>query len=258
MFGDQKDWAYGRQMPNHFGSRALNIVTVSSPVGTQIPHAAGCAYAMKLQKTESIAICYFGEGTSSEGDFHVGLNFAAVRKSPVIFFCRNNGYAISTPCSKQFATEGLAERASRYGMTSFCIDGNDFFAIHETVSRARAYCLAQKEPVFIEAMTYRMGAHSTSDDPSLYRTEEERKIWQEKCPILRLRRYLLKQNLWTMEQEEAYLHSVTEETSQAITIAKKTPSAPLKDLFEQIYAKVPPSLQKQYQSAEVLFNSQEK
>ena len=180
MFGDKEDLIFGRQMPNHFGSRSLNIVQVSSPIGTKIPHAAGCAYAMKLQKEKSIAICYFGEGATSEGDFHAGLNFAAVRKAPVIFFCRNNGYAISTPTERQFASEGVAPKGVGYGIEAFRIDGNDFFAVYEAVAKARHSCLETNEPVLIEAMTYRLGAHSTADDPSIYRKDEEVERWKPK------------------------------------------------------------------------------
>ena len=199
MFGDIEDLILGRQMPNHFGSRDLNVVQVSSPIGTKIPHAAGCAYAMKLQKEQSVAICYFGEGATSEGDFHAGLNFASVRKVPVIFFCRNNGYAISTPCSRQFASDGIAPKGVAYGISSARVDGNDFFALHETVSQARAQCLEGKGPILIEAMTYRIGAHSTSDDPTQYRAEEEVEKWKKKCPIRRLRLYLEMRNLWDDE-----------------------------------------------------------
>lgn len=248
MFGDAEDPTFGRQMPNHFGSRILNVVTVSSPVGTQIPHAAGCAYAMKLQKESNIAICYFGEGTASEGDFHCGLNMAAVRKAPVIFFCRNNGYAISTPCERQFANEGgIAERGTAYGIRSFRVDGNDFFAVYETVAHARRLCLEGLGPILIEAMTYRLGAHSTSDDPSLYRSENEVDQHREKCPVLRLRRYLEKNGLWDATQEAAYHKKITEEVTQAIAISKATPKPPLKYLIEHVYFEVPHSLKEQYE-----------
>ena len=126
-----------------------------------------------------MAISYFGEGATSEGDFHVGLNFAAVRKAPVIFFCRNNRYAISTPCSRQFASDGIAPKGVGYGIPAVRVDGNDFFALHEVVSQARRYCVEGHGPVLIEAMTYRLGAHSTSDDPSLYRSEQEVQQWKE-------------------------------------------------------------------------------
>lgn len=247
MFGDAEDLILGRQMPNHFGSRKLNVVTVSSPIGTKIPHAAGCAYAMKLQKEPTIAVCFFGEGATSEGDFHAGLNFAAVRKAPVIFFCRNNAYAISTPAYRQFASEGVAPKGSGYGMETFRVDGNDFFAVHETVSKAREYCLSGKGPVLIEAMTYRLGAHSTSDDPSIYRQPEEVADREKKDPLLRLRRYLEKKKLWNETQEKNCLQTITNEVTKAIETAKATAKPPLHSIIEHVYFELPETLKEQYQ-----------
>lgn len=249
MFGDGKDTILGRQMPNHFGDAKLNIVTVSSPIGTNIPQAAGCAYAMKLQKESAVSICYFGEGATSEGDFHVGLNMAAVRKCPVIFFCRNNGYAISTSTSSQFASEGIAVKGEGYGITTFCIDGNDVFAIYETVKKAKEHCLEGKGPVLIEAMTYRMGAHSTSDDPTQYRTKEEVEEWKKKCPILRLKRYLESKNLWDEKKEETLFHEVEQELNAAIKEAKETAPPPLESLIEDVYFEVPEKLKEQWKDA---------
>lgn len=253
MFGDASDLGLGRQMPNHFGSRALNVVTVSSPIGTKIPHAAGSAYAMKIQGEKTVSICYFGEGATSEGDFHAGVNFAAVRKAPAIFFCRNNGYAISTPCSKQFASEGIAAKGEGYGILSLRIDGNDFFAVHEAVSLAKGHCLDGKGPVLIEAMTYRRGAHSTSDDPSLYRSDDEVKQWEKKCPVMRLGKYLRSQGLWDDQQESEWIAKVTEEISQAINTAKETSKPPLKSLFEHVYFEMPQILKEQYEEVKKYF-----
>ena len=234
-------------MPNHFGSRKLNVVTVSSPIGTKIPHAAGCAYAMKIKKENSVAICYFGDGASSEGDFHVGLTFAAVRKAPVIFFCRNNGYAISTACSNQFATDGVAPQGIGHGITTYRVDGNDFFAVHETVERARKECLEGNGPIFIEAMTYRLGAHSTSDDPTCYRSDEEVKMWEKKCPILRLRRYLEKKKLWSDKHEMGLAKKIKKEIDDAIQVAKKSPNPSFHSLIEDVYFEVPKKLEEEFQ-----------
>lgn len=245
MFGDAQDLILGRQMPNHFGARRLNVVTVSSPIATKIPHAAGCAYAMKIEGEKQVAISYFGEGATSEGDFHVGLNFAAVRKAPAIFFCRNNCYAISTPSKCQYASDGIAPKGVGYGIPAVRVDGNDFFAVHEVVSKARSYCLEGLGPVLIEAMTYRLGAHSTSDDPSLYRKENEVEQWKQKCPILRLRHYLESQKLWDENQEKGWIESVSNEISEAIQTAKATPKPPLSSLVEQVYFEVPQSLKEE-------------
>ncbi len=253
MFGNAKDSILGRQMPNHFGSRELNVVTVSSPLATKIPHAAGCAYAMKLQGEEACALCYFGEGTTSKGDFHVGLNFAAVRKAPVIFFCRNNQYAISTKIASQYASPDIATKGESYGITSIQVDGNDYFAVHEAVTKAREQCLAGNGPVLIEAMTYRLGAHSTSDDPSVYRTDAEVDEWKGREPVLRLGRYIRKNNLWDDEREKIYLEQVKIEIDEAIKIAKETPLPALSTIIKDVYFEVPAALQEQYRELKTFF-----
>jgi len=247
MFCDAQDGILGRQMPNHFGSKALNIVQVSSPIGTKIPHAAGSGYAMRLLKDPTVAICYFGEGATSEGDFHVGLNFAAVRKSQTIFFCRNNGYAISTPAREQFASDGIASKGVGYGIKAVRVDGNDFFAVYDAVSKARSHCLQGKGPFLIEAMTYRIGPHSTSDDPSQYRTEDEVKGWQEKDPLLRLKRYLERQDWWSEELEKQWQEACVLEVENAIAEAKACARPSLHSLVEGVYFDVPPQLEKQFQ-----------
>ncbi|MFA6916937.1 MAG: thiamine pyrophosphate-dependent enzyme [Parachlamydiales bacterium] len=247
MFCNCNDIILGRQMPNHFGSRKLNVVTVSSPIGTKIPHAAGCAYAMKVQKEKSVAVCYFGEGASSEGDFHAGINFAAVRKAPAIFFCRNNGYAISTPASAQFASDGIVPKAIGYGIEGVRVDGNDFFAVYDVVQKARQHCL-DVGPVLIEAMTYRMGAHSTSDDPSKYRTEEEVEKWRIKDPIARLGKYLEKKKLWSKAKDEELKKKIAHEIDQAIENSKGACSPPIHSLFEHVYFELTPTLEREQDS----------
>jgi pyruvate dehydrogenase E1 component alpha subunit len=254
MFCNKEDLIHGRQMPNHFGSRALNVVQVSSPIGTKIPHAAGCAYAMKLQKEKKVAVAYFGEGATSEGDFHVGLNFAAVRKAPAIFFCRNNGYAISTPASHQFASEGVAPQVAGRNITTYRVDGNDFFAIYEAVAKARTQCIEGNGPVFIEAMTYRAGAHSTSDDPSVYRKVEEVQEKLKGCPIARLKKYLEKKKLWDEAKEKNYASKINEEVTQAIKTAKECGRPSLHSLIEDVYFEVPSSLEAQYEEIKKLYH----
>jgi 2-oxoisovalerate dehydrogenase E1 component alpha subunit len=242
MFGNKKDLILGRQMPNHFGSRELNIVTCSSPIGTKIPHAAGAGYAMKFLNEQTISLVYFGEGSTSEGDFHAGVNFAAVRKTPTIFFCRNNGWAISTPAKEQFASDGILPKASGYGIKGMKVDGNDYFALYNVVKEAREHCL-KEGPVLIEAMTYRMGAHSTSDDPSLYRKNEEERMWKEKDPINRLKLYLEKQSLWDEAKETAYVKEIKDEIDRAIKSASETEKSPLSTIVENVYENVTETLQ---------------
>lgn len=246
MFGNKLDPTLGRQMPNHFGSRELNVVTVSSPIGTKIPHAAGAAYAMKMQGEKQCTIAYFGEGATSEGDFHAGLNFAAVRKTPTIFFCRNNGYAISTPTFRQFASEGIVPKAIGYGMPGVRVDGNDFFAVYWATHQAKERALAGEGPTLIEAMTYRMGAHSTSDDPSAYRKSEESQSWLNKDPIVRLRRYLEKKSLWDNVQEKSFQDYIKDETDRAIRTAKDTSRAPLEQMIEHVWEKPTERLKEEF------------
>lgn len=245
MFCNAEDSIKGRQMPNHFGDRDLNVVTVSSPIGTQLPHAAGCGYAMRIRKEPSLAFCYFGDGTTSEGDFHVALNFAAVRKSSTLFFCRNNGYAISTPLRDQFASDGIAPKGIGYGIPAYRVDGNDVFAVHEAVSQGRKHCLEGKGPVLVEAMSYRAGAHSTSDDPSQYREDEEVKTWEKRCPIARLRIYLQKKGWWSEEQELEWLEAVKQEVTEAIRTAKEAPEPDPETMIQDVYFETPVALKEQ-------------
>jgi 2-oxoisovalerate dehydrogenase E1 component alpha subunit len=253
MFGDAEDLILGRQMPNHFGSRKKNVVTVSSPIGTKIPHAAGCAYAMKVQKEKSVVVCFFGEGATSEGDFHAGLNFASVLKCPVIFFCRNNSYAISTPCSRQFASDGIAPKGIGYGIETFRIDGNDFFAVYDTVKKARSLCLENKGPILIEAMTYRLGAHSTSDDPTVYRKADEAGPWEKKDPVIRLRAYLEKRNLWNQRKEEDFKKDILNEITKAVDTAKITGKPSLDSIVKDVYFETPESLKEQLAQLKTFF-----
>lgn len=247
MFGNEKDLSKGRQMPNHFGCRKLNVVTVSSPIGTKIPHAAGCAYAMKLQNDPHLALVFFGEGATSEGDFHAGVNFAAVLEVPAIFFCRNNQYAISTKASSQYHSNGITPKGEGYGIAAYRIDGNDFFAVYDAVKKSRKHCLEGKGPVLIEAITYRRGAHSTSDDPSRYRPKEEVLEWEKKDPVLRLKRYMEKEKLWNAEKEKELLQQIESDVRKAIETAEKTPRPPLISLVEDVYEEIPETLMKQYE-----------
>ncbi|MBA2726843.1 MAG: thiamine pyrophosphate-dependent dehydrogenase E1 component subunit alpha [Parachlamydiaceae bacterium] len=246
MFCNASDLIHGRQMPNHFGSRELNIVQVSSPIGTKIPHAAGCAYAMKLLNEKNVAVCYFGEGATSEGDFHVGLNFAAVRKVPAIFFCRNNHYAISTPSEQQFASDGIAPKGIGYGIQAVRVDGNDFIAVYDVVRTARKRCVEGHGPVLIEAMTYRLGSHSTSDDPTLYRSEEEFNTWAVKDPLLRLKIYLEGRGLWNDDKENECHARIVKDVDEAIAEAKLKGKPDLHTMVEDVYFAVPQTLESEY------------
>ena len=161
----------GRQMPGHFGYKKLNIVTGSSPVTTQVPHAVGIALAAKMKKKDFVTFVTFGEGSSNQGDFHEGLNFAGVHKLPVIFMCENNQYAISVPYHKQVACESIADRAQGYGFPGVRVDGNNPLAVYKVVKEARERALRGEGPTLIDAVMYRLSPHSTSDDDLAYRTK---------------------------------------------------------------------------------------
>jgi len=235
MFSNEKDLGKGRQMPIHYGSNELNYMTVSSPLGTQIPQATGYAYGQKLQGLDEVTLCYFGEGAASEGDFHAGLNMAAVQEAPVIFFCRNNGYAISTPSDEQFKGNGIASRGVGYGIKTLRVDGNDILAVIKATQTARAYVLKENAPVLIEAMSYRLGAHSTSDDPSGYRTREEEEKWQANDPILRMKNWMLAQNWWDEEQEKSLFENLREQVLAAVKVSEKIDKPHIDTLITDVY-----------------------
>lgn len=247
MFSNEKDLGKGRQMPIHYGSNELNYMTISSPLGTQIPQAAGYAYGQKMQGLDAVTICYFGEGAASEGDFHAGLNMAAVHQSPVIFFCRNNGYAISTPSDEQYVGNGIASRGVGYGMKTLRIDGNDILAVIAAVQLAREYAVKEGKPVLIEAMSYRLGAHSTSDDPSGYRTREEEAKWQEHDPILRMKNWMLAQGWWNEAQETELFEQLRDDVLAAVKVSEKIDKPPVEDLITDVYDQAPPLLQSQFE-----------
>lgn len=245
LVGNCDDPVKGRQMPVHWSARAQNVVSISSPVGTQIPQCTGTAYAMKLRGDGAVAVCFFGEGTSSEGDFHVGLNFAGVWKAPAIFFCRNNGYAISTPYEKTTAAPHIALRAYGYGIAGQVVDGNDIFAVIKAVRTAAARARAGDGPTLIEAKTYRIAAHSTSDDPKAYRSGEEEAHWAGKDPLARLRPWLEAQGLWDEDRERAATKTASDAILAALAIAEAKPQPELATMFDDVFAQRTPLIEAQ-------------
>ncbi|QIZ76163.1 thiamine pyrophosphate-dependent dehydrogenase E1 component subunit alpha [Ferrimonas lipolytica] len=245
MFSNINDLGKGRQMPIHYGSKALHYMTISSPLGTQIPQAAGYAYGQKMRGEDNVTICFFGEGAASEGDFHAGLNMAAVHQAPVIFFCRNNGYAISTPAEEQYAGDGIAPRGVGYGIKTIRVDGNDMLAVLAATQLARQVALEQQCPVLIEAMSYRLGAHSSSDDPSGYRSKEEEQKWREHDPVLRYKLWLQAQGWWSESDDEALYQQYKQEVLAAVKVAEVLPMPELSTLVTDVYDEVPKHLSEQ-------------
>jgi 2-oxoisovalerate dehydrogenase E1 component alpha subunit len=260
LFANRKDPGKGRNMPVHYGSAKLNIHTISSPLATQLPHASGAAYALKIQRLQDpnipprIVACYFGEGAASEGDFHAALNIASTRACPVVFICRNNGYAISTPTAEQYRGDGIASRGAGYGIDTIRVDGNDILAVREATRVARLMALGlhpggeegKTRPVLIEAMSYRVSHHSTSDDSFAYRARSEVASWKTRDnPIVRFRKYLEAQSLWDDEKEKAVREKLRREVLKAFAQAEREKKPALRSMFEDIYEELTPELEKQ-------------
>ncbi|XP_076069867.1 2-oxoisovalerate dehydrogenase subunit alpha, mitochondrial-like [Oratosquilla oratoria] len=247
-YGNEGDIGKGRQMPVHYGSTEHNFVTISSPLATQMPQAVGTAYSLKRAQKGLCVICYFGEGTSSEGDAHAAFNFSATLDCPIIFFCRNNGYAISTPTSEQYRGDGVASRGPAYGMATIRVDGNDVFAVYNATKAARDIAVKENRPVLIEAMTYRIGHHSTSDDSSAYRSVDEVRNWDAKRhPIARLRTYMVNKNWWNDDKEKQWKDDCKRQVMQAFARAEKRLKPNWKEMFTDVYAEVPEHIQSQMQ-----------
>ena len=256
LFANRHDPGRGRNMPVHYGWAAGNVHTISSPLATQIPQAAGAAYALKLRQIgvlppeagkpdepPGIVICYFGEGAASEGDFHAALNMAATRGCPVVFLCRNNGYAISTTTLEQYRGDGIASRGVGYGIDTIRVDGNDVLAVHEVTSEARKRALGLDgkgiRPVLIEAMSYRVSHHSTSDDSFAYRAKVEVEDWKRRdSPIVRLRKYLEGRGAWDEEREKEARSSIRKSVLEAFKRAEREKKPPLRSLWTDVYAEL--------------------
>ncbi len=247
LFSNELDYGKGRQMPIHYGSAKLHYMTISSPLATQIPQAVGYAYGQKLEGEGYCTVTVFGEGAASEGDFHAALNMASVLKAPVIFLCRNNGYAISTPSSEQFAGDGIAPRALGYGMHTIRVDGNDILAVLEATRQARKIAVEQNEPVLIESMSYRLAAHSSSDDPSGYRSKQEEAKWRDKDPLERMKNWLLSQDWWSEEQDKSLFESERQAVMAAMKKAEKVPAPHPDEMITDVYDTPPPHLVEQMQ-----------
>jgi pyruvate dehydrogenase E1 component alpha subunit len=216
------------------------------PIATQIPHAAGAAWASKLKGESSVAVAYFGDGATSEGDFHEGLNFAGVFRLPVIFFCQNNQYAISVPFSRQTATETVAEKAAAYAIRGVRVDGNDVLAIYTVMKEAVERARTGGGATLIEAVTYRHGAHTTADDAGRYRKQEEAREWVElRDPLTRYRRLLESEDLWSEAEERDWEAHCKQEIEEAVREAESAEASPASHLFAHVFADLPPSLLRQ-------------
>jgi 2-oxoisovalerate dehydrogenase E1 component alpha subunit len=250
MYGNADDQVQGRQMPDHVTSKALRYSSVSSPIGTQITHAVGFAWAAKLRREDLVTAAFFGEGGTSSSDFHGGLNFAGVFKTPTLFLCRNNRWAISTPAERQTASESFAAKAAAYGILGVRCDGNDALAVYRTVREAVLRAARGEGATMVELMTYRLGGHSTSDDPKAYRSDDELESWQKQDPIARLRRHLEVLGAWDERAEQRLVARVDQELKQCIEAAEQKPPPSLESMFDDVYAERPWHLSEQFEACQ--------
>lgn len=239
VFGNSADVTRGRQMPSHQAGRQVNQVSWSSCIGTQLPQAVGAAWAAKLRHDDCVVMAYMGDGATSSADFHVAMNFAGVFKVPVVFVCQNNHWSISLRTDQQTAAESIAIKACAYGFPGVKVDGNDVEAVHAAAKEAVERARGGGGPTLIEAETYRMGAHSTSDDPTRYRDQKEVDLWKTRDPIDRLQAKLLKSKGWDERQDEALRSELLAEVNQAITDAEAQPPPSDETMFEDVYAHEP-------------------
>ncbi|HXI57034.1 MAG TPA: thiamine pyrophosphate-dependent dehydrogenase E1 component subunit alpha [Polyangia bacterium] len=246
LYGNANDISRGRQMPGHVSApRALNFLTPSSCVATQLPHATGIAWAAKKRGKNIVVLAYLGEGATSAEDFHAGLNFAAVYHTPVVFLCENNQWAISTPASQQTASASFAVKGLAYGMPGVRVDGNDALAVYAATKEAVDRARQGGGPTLIEAVTCRMGAHSTSDDPSRYRDDAAMATWTAKDPLTRLRTWLGAEKILDDKADAALRASIEGELQEAIAAEENVGPPPPESLIADVFAQPTQALQDQ-------------
>jgi len=235
--GDER----GNQIPE-----GVNMTPLSIPIGTQMLHAAGIGWAFKIRKEPRVAITYFGDGATSEGDFHEAMNFASVMQAPVVFFCQNNHWAISVPRESQMASETVAQKAVAYGMPTLQVDGNDIFAVYKASKDAIDRARAGGGPSFIEAVTYRLGDHTTADDARRYRDAKEVEHWLARDPIVRVRKYLEKKDLWNEDKQKKLDDRAKPIVAEVVKTAEGIDKPTTDDIFDYTYAApLPDELERQ-------------
>ncbi|CXJ12946.1 2-oxoisovalerate dehydrogenase subunit alpha, mitochondrial [Plasmodium berghei] len=256
LFGTKYDEGKGRQMCICYTKKDLNIHSITTPLGSQLSHAAGCGYALKLDNKKAVAATFCGDGSSSEGDFYAAVNFSSVRQSQTMFICKNNLYAISTSIKDQYRGDGIAPRALSLGVESIRVDGNDLFASYLATKKMRDICVQESKPVFMEFMSYRYGHHSTSDDSSLYRPKEENDAWKKEGvhPISRLFLYLKNKNLYTDNEDQLHRKSVKEKVLKELKKYENIKRYNIVGgLFENVYHEEDWNLKEQREQFEEFF-----
>ncbi len=237
--GNREDILKGHMQPCHYSSRDVNHVSWSSCVGNQLPHAVGVGMAAKYLQSSVVVMAYLGDGATSTSDFHAAMNFAGVFGPPVVFFCQNNQWSISIPVSRQTASDSLARKAVAYGIPGVRVDGNDVLAVYTAAKQAVDRARSREGPTFVEALTYRLGAHSTADDPTRYREGRELEAWRAADPITRFRTYLNGRKLLDKKKDEGFEEEIEQQISQAIQFAEAAGPPAWETLLENVYETEP-------------------
>lgn len=247
LYGNAESVENGRSMPCHYSDRTHHFVTWSSSMATQLLHAVGMAYSARLKRTGQIAIGYLGDGASSEGDFHAAANFAGVWKVPVVLFCNNNQWAISVPFARQTASNGVAVKAVAYGFPGVRLDGNDVLGVYVATREAAERARRGEGPTLIEAVTYRIQGHSSSDDPTRYRSQAEVDAWKRRDPLARFERYLTERGVLDTEKIAALDERLKAQIEDAIVHAEATPPPAPTTLIEGVFEEPTWNLRAQYE-----------
>jgi pyruvate dehydrogenase E1 component alpha subunit/2-oxoisovalerate dehydrogenase E1 component alpha subunit len=246
IFGNVHDIGKGRQMPVHPAApRELRFLPISSCVATQLPQATGIAWAAKIKGDKTVVLAYLGEGATSAEDFHTGVNFAAVFRAPVVFVCVNNQWAVSTPAAAQSASETFAVKALAYGIPGVRVDGNDPFALYAATRQAAERARRGQGPTLIEAVTYRLGAHSSSDDPDRYRAPAEVETWAAREPLIRFQAWLKTAGVLDDAREAEMRADLSRDIRDAVAANEGQPPPPLRSLIEDVYLRPPRALEEQ-------------
>ena len=245
LIGNAADLTKGRQMPNHFGFADQHFVTASSPIGTQITQAVGAAMAAQRRKDPIVTVAFFGDGATSSNDFHAGMNFAGVFRTPTVFFCQNNQWAISLPREKQTRSKTLAEKAEAYGFGGVVVEGTDVHAVYRAVADARERAVRGDGPTLIEAQVYRLGPHSTSDDPKRYRTDDEVARWKARDPVLRLRQELVAAGVLDEPTDQKIWDEAKAQLAAVIAAAEAEPPMAPASILDDVFATPTPRLEEE-------------
>lgn len=246
VYGNAGDVLKGRQMPSHMSSRDVHQVAWSSCIGPQLPQAVGAAMAARHRGDAVVVMGFMGDGATSEGDFHHAMDFAARFHPPVVLVCQNNQWSISVPVAKQTAAATIAVKARAYGLRGVRVDGNDVLAVHGALSDAVERARAGDGPTFVEALTYRIGPHSSSDDPTRYRSEDEVEVWRGRDPIARLERFLERRGVLDEAGRDAIRAALDEEIGRALDAVEPLPPPDRATLFDDVVGgALPPHLRSQ-------------